>query len=304
MHPIGVVAERTGLTPELLRVWERRYAVVEPKRDEIGRRVYSDADIERLRMLHRATSGGRSIGQAARMDPAELAELVRGDELARRELTASPPPVESSEVVARALDHAREMDAPALERLLRRTAVRDGLPTFLEGVAAPLFRRIGDEWHAGRLDPAQEHLATGVIRTVLGQQLAQPLAGPDAPVLVVATLTGERHEIGALLAASAALLEGWRPVYLGADLPPEHVVSAAERTGARAVAVSLVYAPDTEAAVEHIATLRRKLPATVEVIVGGSASAAMEETLAGLGVRIETGMSGLRDALNRLDPAG
>ena len=65
LHPIGVVAERTGLSLDVLRVWERRYGVVQPTRDEGGRRLYSDADIERLRLLAEATSGGRAIRQVA-----------------------------------------------------------------------------------------------------------------------------------------------------------------------------------------------------------------------------------------------
>ncbi|NIP80241.1 MAG: MerR family transcriptional regulator [Gemmatimonadetes bacterium] len=66
-HPIGVVSERTGLTPDVLRVWERRYGVVEPSRSDGGQRLYTDADIERLRLLHLATLAGRSIGQVVEL---------------------------------------------------------------------------------------------------------------------------------------------------------------------------------------------------------------------------------------------
>src|SRR5919206_4189304 len=82
-HPIGVVAERTGLSPDLLRVWERRYRAVEPSRSGDGQRAYSDADIERLRLLRLATTAGRSIGQVARLATEELARLVGEDEAAR-----------------------------------------------------------------------------------------------------------------------------------------------------------------------------------------------------------------------------
>ena len=61
-HPIAVAAERTGLTQDVLRVWERRYGAVKPKRGANGQRVYTDADLEQLRLLHAATHAGRSIG--------------------------------------------------------------------------------------------------------------------------------------------------------------------------------------------------------------------------------------------------
>ena len=70
-HPIGVVAERTGLSLDVLRVWERRYGVVAPERDTAGRRVYTDSDVERLRLLSRATAAGRSIGQLAQASTEE-----------------------------------------------------------------------------------------------------------------------------------------------------------------------------------------------------------------------------------------
>src|SRR5918997_5056654 len=86
-HPIGVVAERTGLSPDLLRVWERRYQAVEPSRSLDGQRAYSDADVERLRLLRLATLAGRSIRQVARLTSDELARLVREDEAARQEVS-------------------------------------------------------------------------------------------------------------------------------------------------------------------------------------------------------------------------
>src|ERR687895_1311192 len=83
-HPIGVVAERTGLSPDLLRVWERRYRAVEPSRSLDGQRAYSDGDIERLRLLRLATAAGRSISQVATLGTEELARLVHEDEAARQ----------------------------------------------------------------------------------------------------------------------------------------------------------------------------------------------------------------------------
>src|SRR5918999_1092269 len=77
VHPIGVVTRRTGLSPDLLRAWEKRYDVVKPARSGGGRRLYSDADIERLRLLYRATLAGRGIGQVATLSTPALAALVR-----------------------------------------------------------------------------------------------------------------------------------------------------------------------------------------------------------------------------------
>jgi DNA-binding transcriptional MerR regulator len=79
-HPIQVVVRRTGLTADVLRAWEKRYGVIEPGRSEGGRRLYSDRDIERLRLLRRATGAGRRISQIAGLATEELAALVKEDE--------------------------------------------------------------------------------------------------------------------------------------------------------------------------------------------------------------------------------
>src|SRR3954469_3779400 len=81
-HPIGVVARRTGLKPDLIRAWERRYGAVEPGRSETRRRFYSDDDIERLLLLRRAVNPGRGISQVASLSNAELGALIDAEPIA------------------------------------------------------------------------------------------------------------------------------------------------------------------------------------------------------------------------------
>ena len=74
---------------ELIRAWERRYHAVEPTRTRNQHRLYRDEDIERLRLLARATHAGRRIGAIARSSIAELQTMVEGDEQAA--VLVSPP---------------------------------------------------------------------------------------------------------------------------------------------------------------------------------------------------------------------
>lgn len=294
LHPISVVAERTGLSPDVLRVWERRYAVVTPVRDDAGRRLYTDEDIQRLRLLGQATAGGRSIGQLLELDLAALAGLVRSDEAARWQ---APTPSEEggeSAFVERAFARARSTDAPGLEAELSRAAMLLGAGRFMEMVIAPLFRRIGDAWHAGELNVAQEHMATAVAHAVLTRVRASLPAAPDAPVIVVATPRGERHEVGALLAAGAAALEGWRVAYLGADLPASDIAVAAGETAARAVALSTVYPADAAAVSQEVRDLREALPDGVEILLGGGGAGRLGLEEAIEGVRVLDDLGGLR----------
>ena len=135
LHPVQVVVRRTGISPELLRTWERRYAVVEPERSPGGRRLYTDDDIDRLRLLRRAIGLGWSIGQVARQPTDALRQLVMGeavpDRPEERRLPEGPPPVEAP--VDECMSAIETLDASALERALSRAVVSVGRSRVVEG---------------------------------------------------------------------------------------------------------------------------------------------------------------------------
>ena len=271
IHPIGVVAERAGVSPDVVRAWERRYGVVEPERDASGRRVYTQSDIDRLVLLARATEGGRSIGQVANLEDEVLEELIRQRVAARASTGPLDLPADSGELVQEGMRLVRALDGHQLEVCLLHAASRHGVPVLLRAVVGPLFRAIGVEWHAGNLTAAQEHLATTTVRGVLVRLLGSLPRIDDAPVLLAATPTGERHEIGILMVVAEAVTLGWRVTYLGADLPADEIASAAKQTGARAVALGAVYTPDPARLVREIAALRRALSEDIALMVGGAA---------------------------------
>jgi MerR family transcriptional regulator, light-induced transcriptional regulator len=297
-HPIGVVADRTGLSQDVLRVWERRYRVVEPGRSATGQRLYSDADIERLRLLSLATQTGRSIGLIAPLPTADLAQMVREDEEARALKGDSARRDEpASDLIAAALERAIALDGSGLEALLRRAILTMGVPAFIDTLAAPLLTRVGDEWHAGRLAPSHEHLATAVVQRVIAATMYAITAPAGAPNLVVATPVGERHEIGAILAAATATAEGWRVTYLGADLSAGDIATAAMSARATAVALSVVYVADRVTVVEEIRGLRALLPLSIPMLIGGAAASSLGAELPRDGIRLMRDLGELRTAI-------
>lgn len=74
-YRIGTVARLAGLTTHVIRIWERRYAVLKPARSNAGARLYTDADVERLRSLKRVIDRGYNIGRVAALSPEDLAML-------------------------------------------------------------------------------------------------------------------------------------------------------------------------------------------------------------------------------------
>ena len=300
-HPIAVVSQRTGLSQDLLRAWERRYGAVRPARDTAGQRVYSDADVERLRLLQLATSAGRPIATLTPLPNAELARLVDEDARARAPRVPAAAAADAG-TVDRALESVRTLDTRALESLLRHALAVQGIHRFLEGVAAPLLVRVGEEWHAGRVSVAAEHAASAVVEgIVIDAMRSMAPAGPAHRVLV-ATLAGSRHSLGAALVGASAAADGWGVVYLGADVPVEEIADSAVRSGAIAVAVSAVFAEDQRRMVDTLRQLRALLPPSIALIVGGRATLPAQRDLARASIETGASLADLRAQLARVAP--
>jgi len=304
-----VVTRRTGLSPDLLRAWERRYDVVTPSRTEGGRRLYSDTDIERLRLLYRATLAGRSIGQVAELPTEALAALVRQDAAAdseaepgsrsaqRRDGDAAPAVAAYLADAVRAIER---LDATALEATLRRAMIALSSTTSLDGLLVPLLEGVGARWREGTLRPVHEHLTSVVVRRVLDgviEGASSPLATAS---VVVATPSGQIHELGALLVAASAATEGWRVTYLGADLPAEDIAECAVRTRSRAVALSVVYPTGDPTVGDELRRLRDALPKRTALLVGGAAATAYAAVLTSIGALRLDDLASLRVALRKL----
>lgn len=297
VFPVRVVLRRTGLTAELLRAWERRYGVVTPARTKGGQRIYSEADVARLALLRRATMHGHSIGRIAALEDAEVEKLVE-TETSAATAGGDANQIEMATATRRAaIEAVQWMDGGTLDTVLRRAAMALGPVAFGELVVAPLAREVGDLWHVGRLRIVQEHLATATIRQVLGHVLGFTNPGADAPVFVSATISGQHHEIGAMLAAIAAASLGWRSVYLGPDLPGNEIGLAASRLRAGALGISFVYPADPAAVGPHLAQIAEAVGRTIPVYVGGEAAAAHRALLEQYGFQLIGSLTDLTDRL-------
>ena len=172
-HPIRVVALRTGLTADLIRAWEKRYQVVTPGRTDTARRLYSDSDVERLRLLKQATDLGRRISDIAELDTLDLIGLIKTD----RDEASVPVRLNSSEssdlaiIRHQIMDAVRAHDPQAIDALLHKASLENTVPVLMEEIVAPVLHQIGESTRDGSLRIAQEHVATAQIRTFLGSLL-------------------------------------------------------------------------------------------------------------------------------------
>jgi MerR family transcriptional regulator, light-induced transcriptional regulator len=261
---IGELSRRVGLSPELLRAWERRYGLLRPSRTAGGLRLYSPADEERVRAMNELSAQGLSAAEAAR--------LV----LAKESGAAAEPGLEPLEREAERLAMAlRDFDADAAHETLDRLFASFTVDTVLTRVVIPYLRELGDLWERGETTVAHEHFASNLLRGRLAA-LARGWARGAGPRALLACAPGELHDIP-LMAFGLALRErGWRITYLGADTPGESLAEAATQLDPALVVVSAVLRSRFQRAAESLTGIARS---RAVAIAGRGATAALADSL-------------------------
>ena len=290
-HGIKTVAIQTGLTQFTIRAWEKRYAVVAPLRTETNRRLYSDTDISRLTLLRLATEVGHSIGRIANLPTEKLLELIGAEGAIAQPATISKDDVSQETslrfYIASCITAVKQFQAQALESTLFAASVAFSQPVFLEKLIVPLMQEIGEQWKAGTLRIAHEHLATAVVRTLLGNICQGFDISAAMPDLVIATPRGQHHEIGALIAGTTASAQGWKVTYLGPNLPAEEIVGCAVQNEAKAIGLSIIYPTDDPPLADELRKLRRGIQEHVVLFIGGAGAIAYSSIISSIGaVRI------------------
>jgi len=288
LFPIGYVSRRTGLSPHVIRAWERRYGVIRPQRSSGNRRLYSREDIDHLTQLQQAVKLGHTISSLARLQKSDLAALIQTDETSGEAsvLAWQGKPAEAIAVthIDSLLEATHRLDVAAFEKRLHLAAVELSRLTFLADVLSPLFEAIGDQWEDGTLKVIQEHMASTVTQAFLWDVLRSADPGETAPGMVVATPTGQWCQLGALMVALVGADVGWNIHYFGPNLPPEEIASAAIQKNASAVALSIVHTLDGLKLIRELKRLMRSLGPGIRMIVGGKGAVAHRNHIEALGI--------------------
>lgn len=255
---IGDLAEASGIAPDTLRVWERRYGKPEPVRLPSGHRRYRADDVPWLRRVAEALARGHRPGSVLALGARQLDALL-GEE-------AGDPGLPAVEALLRSVKGFR---GGALQRELARDARTMGPRRFLRERVAPLLELAGREWADGRIQVRHEHWLSEILEDVL-RGLRRGAALPEgARDAVLATLPGETHGLGLQMAAITCVLNGVRPHVIGVDTPLDDIVAAAREFGADAVLVSVSLATGGVATDRVLADLRKRLPPRVALVAGG-----------------------------------
>lgn len=254
--PVRVAVRMTGLKPELLRAWEVRHGAVQPARTPGGSRRYSAADLERLKLLREVVESGHQIGKIAHLSTIDLQALL-GDAHCI-----------DSDSISQIIAAGKKLDGAETSRILTAELARVGSFSFATDVALPLLAEIGERWARGRISISGEHLILSVLRSILMPLVSFDEGDPGSPKVVFATPSGERHDLGTLVASLVATKVGVVPSFVGADVPADDLCECTIRADASVLVLGLVTL-DKERAATVLREIRKQLPVAIEVWIGG-----------------------------------
>ncbi len=260
---IGAVARATGLSADTIRVWQKRYGFPVPHRRPSGHRVYSLADVRRLRRISEALARGHRPGQVVPLSEPRLDALLTGAASLR---LAAPP---GAMPLKPLMNLVRAHDGQALTSALLSEAAALGPIEFLRLRIVPLIELVGDGWERGELGIAHEHSFSERVEDVL-RVVRLPFERDAAgPRITLATLAGETHGLGLQMCAVVAAVSGLATHLLGTDLPVSEIAAASRARKSAALGISISISTGGPASRDQLAELRRTVPAATPILVGG-----------------------------------
>jgi MerR family transcriptional regulator, light-induced transcriptional regulator len=226
---IGELSRRSGVSPELLRAWERRYGLLKPSRSPGGLRLYSNDDYERIRLMREHLDSGLAAAEAAAL--ASGATL----EVAPKAGVLLDPATARTELA----DALERYDEPHAQAVLDRFLGSMTLDSLITELLLPYLNDLGNRWERGEASIAQEHFASNVLRgRLLG--LARGWGLGSGPRALLACAPREQHDIGLICFGLLLRSRGWRINYLGGDTPLESLVAAGDAVEPTVLVLSAV----------------------------------------------------------------
>lgn len=265
---IAAVERETGLSKDVLRMWERRYGFPQPERDANGERLYPVAQLDRLRLIKRLMDQGHRPGKLIAASPEDLSQLAP-----RRSASRQPAPAESTDNLGELLALIKQHDAAGYQQAMQQRLARQGFQHFVQDTVAPLTQQVGEAWEDGRFEVFEEHLFTELTKRLLRQAIATLPGGSRSPRIVLTTVPDEQHVLGLLMVEGLFALEGAECIPLGTQMPLREISRAAVAHQADIVALSFSTAFPRRLVSGVLEQLRQMLPGNIALWVGGRGTA-------------------------------
>jgi DNA-binding transcriptional MerR regulator/methylmalonyl-CoA mutase cobalamin-binding subunit len=268
---IAAVERDTGLSKDVLRMWERRYGFPSPQRDAHGERSYPVDQVERLRTIKRLMDQGHRPGKLIGASTEELATLAP-----RRAALPAATNSSAREALDDLLALIRQHDANRFLHAMQQRLAREGLLRFVHDTVAPLTRLVGEAWERGQFEIYEEHLFSELTKRLLRQAIATLPIGQRQARILLTSVPDEPHILGLLMVEAVLSLEGAQCIPLGTEMPLLDIARAAKAHRADVLALSFSMAFPQRQISGSLRQLRELLPPGIALWAGGAGVSRLE----------------------------
>lgn len=218
VYSIKELENLSGIKAHTIRIWEKRYNLIEPYRTTTNIRYYTDQELKKILNVAMLNRNGIKISNIAKLSDKELKEEIL-------RVSSSSPNLEN--IIDSLIISMIDMDEIKFNALMSKTVSKYGFTHAFTNVVYPFLEKIGVLWMAGDVNPAQEHFVSNLIRQKIIAAIDNfsHVFNPKAQKFLLFLPEGEWHEIGLLFALYLLKEAGHEVIYLGQSVPYSDILA-------------------------------------------------------------------------------
>jgi DNA-binding transcriptional MerR regulator len=220
-YSIQDLAQLSGIKAHTIRIWEKRYAIINPKRTTTNIRYYSDSDLRKILNISILNNSGLKVSKIARLGHEEIARQVSI-------VSESDLQLSNEKNIDQLIMSMISLDEVMFSKVISEVSDQLGFERAMIEVVYPFMTKIGVLWQTGNINPAQEHFISNLIRQriiVAIDQLDKTALKIDAPLVLLFLPENELHELGLLFALYLSKKNNYQTIYLGQKMPYKDLLS-------------------------------------------------------------------------------
>lgn len=242
----------SGIKAHTIRIWEKRYHVLSPKRTETNIRYYTDEDLKRMINISLLVRKGYKISKVAQWDEKQISETV---------LKMSGQKTDESDYVDQLILHMVNFDNIGFDRFTGEIIESIGIEKAVTKIFFDFFIRVGAFWQAGTIFPAQEHYVSSIFRQKLIAAIdREGIKNTKGATILFFLPQDEMHEMSLLFYSYLAHKAGYNVIYLGQFVPFDDLQKIHEHTQIDYVFTAFINAILKEDLETYLLALKEQFP--------------------------------------------
>lgn len=252
-YSIKDLEQYTGIKAHTIRVWEKRYKIVKPRRTMTNIRYYCDEDLKKLLNVSLLNKKGHKISNIIKLSCTEINEKIMN-------LAYHSNDTESQ--VEGLVLAMIDMDEKKFDKIIGTAIINYGFEDAIYKIIYPFFERIGLLWQTNVISPAQEHFISCLTRQKLIVAIDNMIEQPreDARTYLLFLPESEYHELGLLFYQYLIKKNGHQVIYLGQNTPTEAVLTLGDTKKVNCLLTSFIVNIDPEEMKDYLVKIAASLP--------------------------------------------